>query len=90
MSISSRWHEGAAPDHRYWKCEAAAARLEVPGTVWAVGATVSSGERNRPGGRRSLVDAAGTVGAMSEKRLPYFHLERLDRHNSNIKKGGPA
>lgn len=68
MSISSRWHEGTAPDHRYRKCEAAATRLEVPGTVRAMGATVFSGERNRPGCGRSLVEAAETVGAVSERK----------------------
>lgn len=33
-----------------------------------MGATVFSGERNRPGCGRSLVEAAETVGAVSERK----------------------
>lgn len=61
--------------------------LKSPGLCAGNGCDRFLRGESRPGCGRSLVEAAEAVGAMSEKRLPYLHLEELDRRHSNIKEG---
>lgn len=89
MSISSRWHEGTAPDHRYRKCEAAATRLEVPGTVcgqW-VGPVSPGRGIDLAAVDRWVKPLRRWVLYRKEKSLPYFHIEELDRRHLNVKEG---